>query len=119
MPPSSERQATLARKRREYRELIWQHFDQPGVDLDRSEEELVLLRQISVDAPRTAPAVAFVRDPFVQGMLERVLFVRALRSTASGYVQGMNDLVIPFLIVFLGEATGASDNVRREYPLHS
>ncbi|KAJ9098610.1 hypothetical protein QFC21_004257 [Naganishia friedmannii] len=34
--------------------------------------------------------------------LERILYVRAMRNPASGYVQGINDLVTPFFEVFLG-----------------
>jgi len=39
----------------------------------------------------------------VAGALERLLFVRAVRSSAAGYVQGLADLTIPFLHVFLAE----------------
>jgi hypothetical protein len=34
--------------------------------------------------------------------LERILYVWAIRHPASGYVQGINDLVTPFWQVFLG-----------------
>lgn len=37
----------------------------------------------------------------VQEMFERILFIWAIRHPASGYVQGINDLVTPFFIVFL------------------
>lgn len=37
-------------------------------------------------------------------MFERILFIWAIRHPASGYVQGINDLVTPFFIVFLQEA---------------
>jgi len=36
-------------------------------------------------------------------MFERVLYIWAIRHPASGYVQGINDLVTPFFIVFLSE----------------
>jgi len=39
----------------------------------------------------------------VQEMFERILFIWAIRHPASGYVQGMNDLVTPFYVVFLQE----------------
>ena len=39
------------------------------------------------------------------------LFPRAIRHPASGYVQGINDLVTPFLVVFLSEyLEGSMDN---------
>lgn len=39
---------------------------------------------------------------FVQ-VFERILFIWAIRHPASGYVQGINDLVTPFFVVFLSE----------------
>lgn len=36
-------------------------------------------------------------------MFERVLYIWAIRHPASGYVQGINDLVTPFFVVFLSE----------------
>mmetsp|Transcript_12499 Transcript_12499/g.52785 ORF Transcript_12499/g.52785 Transcript_12499/m.52785 type:complete len:236 (-) Transcript_12499:1095-1802(-) len=35
--------------------------------------------------------------------VQRVLFTRALRNPTSSYVQGMNELMVPFLIAFLAE----------------
>lgn len=41
----------------------------------------------------------------------RFSFYRAIRHPASGYVQGINDLVTPFLVVFLSEhLEGSIDN---------
>merc|ERR1712196_637572 len=39
----------------------------------------------------------------VQERLVRLLYIYAIRHPASGYVQGMNDLVTPFFLVFLAE----------------
>lgn len=36
-------------------------------------------------------------------MLERVLYIWAIRHPGSGYVQGMNGLITPFIVVFLDE----------------
>jgi hypothetical protein len=47
-----------------------------------------------------------------QRSLERILYVWATRHPASGYVQGINDLVTPFFQVFLGAYIG-------EYPSRS
>lgn len=33
----------------------------------------------------------------------RLLFIWSMRHPASGYVQGINDLVAPFILVFLAE----------------
>ena len=40
--------------------------------------------------------------------LERILYVWAIRHPASGYVQGINDLVTPFFQVFLSAYIGMS-----------
>lgn len=34
-------------------------------------------------------------------MLVKILFIWNIRHPASGYVQGINDIVTPFIIVFL------------------
>ncbi|GAB4825581.1 hypothetical protein Ancab_008455 [Ancistrocladus abbreviatus] len=58
---------------------------------------------IAVDCPRTVPDVTFFQQETVQKSLERILYTWAIRHPASGYVQGINDLVTPFLVVFLSE----------------
>ncbi|GLD45613.1 TBC1 domain family member 22B isoform X2 [Lates japonicus] len=40
---------------------------------------------------------------FSYHVFERILFIWAIRHPASGYVQGINDLVTPFFVVFLSE----------------
>jgi len=49
------------------------------------------------------PLIALFQQIVVQEMFERILFIWAIRHPASGYVQGMNDLVTPFFVVFLEE----------------
>jgi TBC1 domain family member 2 len=49
------------------------------------------------------PLLAIFQQVFVQELFERVLFIWAIRHPASGYVQGINDLVTPFFLVFLSE----------------
>ncbi|KAJ3681392.1 hypothetical protein LUZ60_015881 [Juncus effusus] len=101
-PPNSDRrESVLTRKRQEYVECVSQYYDVP--DSDRTDEEINMLRQISVDCPRTVPDVTFFQHAQVQKSLERILYTWAIRHPASGYVQGINDLVTPFLIVFISE----------------
>lgn len=102
LPPNkSFRSATLQRKRREYLESVAQHFDIS--DAERSEYQRKTLHQILIDVPRTSTSSVIFQCPLVQRSLERVLYIWALRHPASGYVQGINDMVTPFLIVFLSE----------------
>eukprot|EP00850_Spirogloea_muscicola_P015061 SM000112S24003 [mRNA] locus=s112:376666:379781:+ [translate_table: standard] len=102
VPPNADRrEQVLARKRREYRDCVPQYYDIPSTE--RTDEELHTLRQIAVDVPRTVPDVKFFQQPALQASLERVLYIWSIRHPASGYVQGINDLVTPFMVVFLSE----------------
>eukprot|EP00397_Hematodinium_sp_SG-2012_P044982 GEMP01050377.1.p1 GENE.GEMP01050377.1~~GEMP01050377.1.p1 ORF type:complete len:338 (+),score=46.52 GEMP01050377.1:28-1014(+) len=87
---------TLARKRKEYFELVQK-------SIDNEKEEQQLMRQIRVDLPRTSVGhlARVFQNPALQSLMERVLFVWAIRHPACGYVQGINDLLTPFLLVFL------------------
>ncbi|KAJ7947463.1 Rab-GTPase-TBC domain containing protein [Quillaja saponaria] len=101
-PPNSDRrEGVLRRKRLEYLDCVSQYYDIP--DSERSDDEINMLRQIAVDCPRTVPDVPFFHQVQVQNSLERILYTWAIRHPASGYVQGINDLVTPFLVVFLSE----------------
>lgn len=109
-PPNSDRrEGVLRRKRLEYFDCVAQFYDIP--DTERSDDEINMLRQIAVDCPRTVPDVTFFQQAQVQKSLERILYTWAIRHPASGYVQGINDLVTPFLVVFLSEyLEGSVDN---------
>ncbi|XP_022932742.1 GTPase-activating protein GYP1-like [Cucurbita moschata] len=101
-PPNSDRkEGVLRRKRLEYLDSVAQFYDIP--DAERSDDEINMLRQIAVDCPRTVPDVTFFQQAQVQKSLERILYTWAIRHPASGYVQGINDLATPFLVVFLSE----------------
>ncbi|AES67792.1 putative Rab-GTPase-TBC domain-containing protein [Medicago truncatula] len=105
---SDRREGVLRRKRLEYLDCVSQYYDIP--DTERSDDEISMLRQIAVDCPRTVPDVAFFQQPQVQKSLERILYAWAIRHPASGYVQGINDLVTPFFVVFLSEYLEGSIN---------
>ncbi|KAJ9106873.1 hypothetical protein QFC19_003002 [Naganishia cerealis] len=95
--PSQPRLTTLARKRREYAQLVEQAFGRGMTPPDAQ-----IWHQIEIDVPRTRPGVPLWSCEATQRSLERILYVRAMRNPASGYVQGINDLVTPFFEVFLG-----------------
>mmetsp|Transcript_29481 Transcript_29481/g.66822 ORF Transcript_29481/g.66822 Transcript_29481/m.66822 type:complete len:241 (+) Transcript_29481:2-724(+) len=51
--------------------------------------------------------------------MERVLFIWAVRQPASGYVQGLNDVLLPLIVVFLTDHTGGNvDRVDAEILRH-
>ncbi|KAK7744488.1 GTPase-activating protein [Cytospora paraplurivora] len=113
LPTSSERRvAILERKRKEYLDGVRQAFDKGagstastpgkgGGGGSRGLDEAVW-HQISIDVPRTNPHIELYGYEATQRSLERILYVWAVRHPASGYVQGINDLVTPFWQTFLG-----------------
>ncbi|XP_058812064.1 TBC1 domain family member 22B [Topomyia yanbarensis] len=110
LPTSLERRNTvLERKRVDYQKLIQQYFH---VD-NRDETQQDTYRQIHIDVPRMNPHVSLFQQHLVQEMFERILFIWAIRHPASGYVQGINDLVTPFFIVFLQESVGADKDLEQ------
>ncbi|KIK92135.1 hypothetical protein PAXRUDRAFT_830234 [Paxillus rubicundulus Ve08.2h10] len=94
--PSNLRASTLARKRGEYLSLVELAFARDRQGLDQQ-----IWHQIEIDVPRTRPGVRLWMQASTQRSLERILYVWAIRHPASGYVQGINDLVTPFFQVFL------------------
>ncbi|KAI0696694.1 rab-GTPase-TBC domain-containing protein [Cytidiella melzeri] len=90
------RMSTLARKRSEYLSLVELAFARNKDGLDQQ-----IWHQIEIDVPRTRPGVPLWMHASTQRSLERILYVWAIRHPASGYVQGINDLVTPFYQVFL------------------
>lgn len=110
LPTSLERRNTvLERKRADYKKLVQQYFH---VD-NRDEIQQDTYRQIHIDVPRMNPHVSLFQQKLVQEMFERILFIWAIRHPASGYVQGINDLVTPFFIVFLQESVGAEKDLEQ------
>ncbi|GJN76210.1 GTPase-activating protein GYP1 [Purpureocillium lilacinum] len=107
LPTNSERRvATLERKRKEYVDGVRQAFERGGTNSAspgraRGLDEAIW-HQISIDVPRTNPHIELYSYEATQRSLERILYVWAVRHPASGYVQGINDLVTPFWQVFLG-----------------
>jgi hypothetical protein len=114
LPTSAERRvATLERKRKEYLDGVRQAFerggighnaktDSPGVQPRGRGLDEAIWHQISIDVPRTNPHLELYSYEATQKSLERILYLWAIRHPASGYVQGINDLVTPFWQVFLG-----------------
>lgn len=108
LPTSLERRnSVLERKRIDYQALVKQYFH---VDA-RDESQQDTFRQIHIDVPRMNPHVPLFQQKLVQEMFERILFIWAIRHPASGYVQGINDLVTPFFIVFLQEQVGTEKDL--------
>lgn len=97
LPTNMDRRVqTLERKRKEFLDSVKQTFSRGTAGLDQT-----IWHQISIDVPRTNPHLLLYSYPTTQRCLERILYIWAIRHPASGYVQGINDLVTPFFQVFL------------------
>jgi hypothetical protein len=114
LPTSSERRVgTLERKRKEYLDGVKQAFERSGSSSAPAGKvrglNEAIWHQISIDVPRTNPHLELYSYEATQRSLERILYVWAVRHPASGYVQGINDLVTPFWQVFLASYIADSD----------
>ncbi|XP_019732730.1 TBC1 domain family member 22A isoform X3 [Hippocampus comes] len=99
LPANAERRENvLQRKRQEYFGFIQQYYDSRN-----DEHHQDTYRQIHIDIPRTNPLIPLFQQASVQEIFERILFIWAIRHPASGYVQGINDLVTPFFVVYVFE----------------
>lgn len=92
------RNNVLERKRQDYWSLVNKYYY-----ADHDENERDIKHQINIDVPRMNPTVPLFQQKTVQAIFERILFIWSTRHPASGYVQGINDLVTPFYVVFLQE----------------
>ena len=90
------REGTLSRKRQEYRQYLDSYYRKTVIGNNHD-----IMKQIQVDVPRMNADIGLFRQQGVREVFIRVLFIWSIRHPASGYVQGINDLLTPFFIVFL------------------
>ena len=105
---------TLIRKREEYVGIVDHYFGECTMETtvqdlankieDMSSYETLNFKQIKIDVYRTQPEVELFSSQQMQTMLIRILFAWTMRHPASAYVQGINDLAAPMLLVFLTAA---------------
>ncbi|ESN94115.1 hypothetical protein HELRODRAFT_121441, partial [Helobdella robusta] len=99
LPAAQDRQGIiLDKKRQEYHNYLEQYYSTRHQEIHQETH-----RQIQIDLPRMCPSIPLFQQETVQQIFERVLYIWAIRHPASGYVQGMNDLMTPFFVVFLNE----------------
>jgi TBC1 domain family member 2 len=96
------RAKTLERKRVAYLELVEKYFSEESSS-ERSDYEKESYKLILKDVPRTMPDYPLFSTEMLKDALTHILYIWTIRHPASGYVQGINDLCIPFLIIFLSE----------------
>lgn len=101
LPANMDRRSTILERRRvEYKSSVEQLYS-----TRKSPIHAQMLHQIQVDILRSSPESLFEQE-ITKQMFERILFIFHMRHPATGYVQGMNDLVVPFLVVFLSPYCG-------------
>ncbi|XP_077324637.1 TBC1 domain family member 22A isoform X1 [Lithobates pipiens] len=106
LPANVERrEGTLKRKQKEYFAFIEQYYNSRNDETNQS-----TYRQIQIDVPRMSPET-LILQPVVTEIFERILFIWAIRHPASGYVQGINDLVTPFFVVFISDYVAEEEEV--------
>jgi TBC1 domain family member 2 len=96
---------TIEQKRNSYWDAVNEHYTKAYVDTHHD-----ILRQIMNDIPRMNPLMPIFQNQQVQDIFQRILYVWSVRHPASGYVQGINDLVTPFFAVFITEYLNNNDN---------
>ena len=115
-------ESIASRKRREYGEIVNKYFGDEAIHLT-SIKDLIskaqtrpsldfndeIIHQISKDIPRTCPESELFQVMRVQGSLLRILYCWSIRRPATGYVQGINDLVTPFYSSFIREHGNVND----------
>ena len=101
-PLNSElKKNAVQRKKDEYSEMCRIYSNAlSNPDSEMNEQELKTYRQIQKDVPRTMPEYPMFQNEKIKFMLTRILYIWSMRHPASGYVQGFNDLCVPFFIVF-------------------
>ncbi|VDP93213.1 unnamed protein product [Echinostoma caproni] len=110
LPASQERRtAVLAEKRRQYNSFVQQYFH-----LREQTSCKDMFHQIQKDLTRMT---LLYRRPDMLAMFERILFIWSMRHPGSGYVQGINDLLTPFFVVFLSEYIRVDLNTSGELSL--
>eukprot|EP00817_Percolomonadidae_sp_ATCC50343_P001876 CAMPEP_0117430526 /NCGR_PEP_ID=MMETSP0758-20121206/10073_1 /TAXON_ID=63605 /ORGANISM="Percolomonas cosmopolitus, Strain AE-1 (ATCC 50343)" /LENGTH=259 /DNA_ID=CAMNT_0005218649 /DNA_START=534 /DNA_END=1313 /DNA_ORIENTATION=+ len=76
--------------------------------MEKNAEEETILHQIRIDVPRTSPDLPLFQNERIQKALERILYIWSIQHPGCGYVQGLNDLVTPFIVVFLSDYAAAA-----------
>ena len=102
---TSRLSTTLFNKRVEYSRVLNAHY-LGSKCLDKS-----ILHQITIDIKRTSGSAFLLNDELRERVI-RILYCWSIRRPASGYVQGLNDVVMPLFEVFLVDAVQTSEDVQ-------
>ncbi|KAI0560177.1 Rab-GTPase-TBC [Gracilaria domingensis] len=67
------------------------------------------LRQINLDLPRTHPDVPIFHVAQIRNIMRRVLFLYSMLNPGRSYVQGMNEILTPLVVVYVNDLMKISD----------
>lgn len=95
----------LGRRIREYAHFVSEYRANLSPDHygRLSPEVAKAFHQIDLDLPRTNPSSRLFQCKRARDCIQRVLRVYSVRHPATGYVQGMNDLITPLIYVFTAD----------------
>lgn len=98
LPTNKNRRVhAISRKRLEYQSSVDVYFRIP--ESYRSSQEIETMTQILKDLHRCCPDSPFFQQEPIQRAMERILYIWSIRHPASGYVQGMDDVLTPLLFM--------------------
>lgn len=85
------------------RGMIAQAATVKGDVVEYSDFSAKTLRQVEMDLPRTHPEVPIFHVDELRNPMRRILYLFGMLNPNKNYVQGMNEILTPVLVVFLSE----------------
>jgi hypothetical protein len=99
------KESNIQRKKEEYTKLCDLYSNSiSNPEQLMNDSELKIYRQILKDVPRTMSEYKLFQNEELRKIFIRLLYIWSMKHPASGYVQGFNDLCVPFFIVYFLEA---------------
>lgn len=69
----------------------------------RSRTWTKILRQIELDLPRTHPDTPIFHVAEIRNIMRRILFLYSILNPGKSYMQGMNEILTPLVVVFVND----------------
>lgn len=92
------------------REKSHPHVNKFQKFVEYSDYAMKTLHQIEMDLPRTHPEIPIFHVPEVRNPMRRILYLYGMLNPSRNYVQGMNELLTPVVVVFLSSYLKHANN---------